>query len=54
MMEASGVVEVRWAGLTLLDWCRNEQFYMISATRVYLVAVLHSLLRLVGLKGLPF
>jgi mixed-linked glucan synthase len=54
MMEASGVVEVRWAGLTLLDWCRNEQFYMISATGVYLVAVLHSLLRLVGLKGLPF
>jgi len=54
MMEVSGMVEVRWAGLTLLDWCRNEQFYMIGATGVYPAAVLHSLLRLVGLKGLPF
>ncbi|KAL6657844.1 hypothetical protein ACP70R_005624 [Stipagrostis hirtigluma subsp. patula] len=53
MMEASGAVEVRWAGLTLLDWCRNEQFYMVGATGVYPAAVLHSLLRLVGLKGLP-
>uniref|UniRef100_A0A0A9DAF5 CSLF3-cellulose synthase-like family F n=1 Tax=Arundo donax TaxID=35708 RepID=A0A0A9DAF5_ARUDO len=54
MMEASGMVEIRWAGLTLLDWCRNEQFYMIGATGVYPAAVLHSLVRLVGLKGLPF
>lgn len=54
MMEVSGMVEIRWAGLTLLDWCRNEQFYMIGATGVYPAAVLHSLLRLVGLKGLPF
>jgi mixed-linked glucan synthase len=54
MMEVSGVLEVTWAGLTLLDWCRNEQFYMIGATGVYPAAVLHSVLRLVGLKGLPF
>ncbi|CAN6168387.1 unnamed protein product [Urochloa humidicola] len=54
MMEVSGMVEIRWAGLTLLDWCRNEQFYMIGATGVYPAAVLHSLIRLVGLKGLPF
>jgi 1,4-beta-D-xylan synthase len=54
MMEVCGMVEIKWAGLTLLDWCRNEQFYMIGATGVYPAAVLHSLLRLVGLKGLPF
>ncbi|RCV13448.1 hypothetical protein SETIT_2G347600v2 [Setaria italica] len=54
MMEVSGVVEITWAGLTLLDWIRNEQFYMIGATGVYPAAVLHSLLRLVGLRGLPF
>ncbi|CAN6211938.1 unnamed protein product [Urochloa humidicola] len=54
MMEVSGMVEIKWAGITLLDWCRNEQFYMIGATGVYPAAVLHSLLRLVGLKGLPF
>jgi 1,4-beta-D-xylan synthase len=54
MMEVSGMLEIKWAGLTLLDWCRNEQFYMIGATGAYPAAVLHSLLRLVGLKGLPF
>ncbi|KAL6856096.1 hypothetical protein ACP4OV_018898 [Aristida adscensionis] len=54
VMEVSGAVEVAWAGLTLGDWCRNEQFYMIGATGVYPAAVLHSLLRLAGLKGLPF
>jgi 1,4-beta-D-xylan synthase len=52
MMEVSDMVEIKWAGLTLLDWCRNELF--IGATGVYPAAVLHSLLRLVGLKGLPF
>ncbi|CAL5086220.1 unnamed protein product [Urochloa decumbens] len=54
MMEVSGMVEITWAGITLLDWCRNEQFFMVGATGVYPAAVLHSLLRLVGLKGLPF
>jgi 1,4-beta-D-xylan synthase len=54
MMEVSGMVEITWAGLTLLDWIRNEQFYMIGATGVYPAAVLHSLLRIVGLRGLPF
>ncbi|TVU38485.1 hypothetical protein EJB05_11857, partial [Eragrostis curvula] len=54
MMELSGLLEIQWAGLSLLDWVRNEQFYMIGATGVYPAAVLHSLLRLVGLKGLPF
>ncbi|GJN32670.1 hypothetical protein PR202_gb21190 [Eleusine coracana subsp. coracana] len=54
MMELSGMLEIKWAGLGVLDWVRNEQFFMVGATGVYPAAVLHSLLRLVGLKGLPF
>jgi 1,4-beta-D-xylan synthase len=55
MIEVIGLVEIKWAGLTLLDWWRNEQFYMIGATGVYLAAVLHIVLkRLLGLKGVRF
>lgn len=55
MIEVIGMVEILWAGLTLLDWIRNEQFYMIGATGVYPTAVLHIVLRrLFGLKGVPF
>lgn len=52
--EVIGMVEILWAGLTLLDWFRNEQFYMICATGVYPTAVLHVVLRSLGLKGMSF
>uniref|UniRef100_A0A0D9X059 Glycosyltransferase 2-like domain-containing protein n=1 Tax=Leersia perrieri TaxID=77586 RepID=A0A0D9X059_9ORYZ len=55
MIEVIGVVEIKWAGLTMLDWWRNEQFYMIGATGVYPTAVLHILLkRVFGMKGVRF
>ncbi|KAF0905140.1 hypothetical protein E2562_000937 [Oryza meyeriana var. granulata] len=55
MIEVIGLVEIKWAGFTLLDWWRNEQFYMIGATGVYPTAVLHILLKkLLGLKGVRF
>jgi mixed-linked glucan synthase len=41
LTELIGVVEIKWAGLTLLDWIRNEQFYIVGATAVYPLAVLH-------------
>ncbi|GJN11424.1 hypothetical protein PR202_ga29617 [Eleusine coracana subsp. coracana] len=50
MTELIGMVEIKWAGLTLLDWIRNEQFYIIGATAVYPMAVLHIVLKLV-LRG---
>ncbi|XP_040382255.1 probable mixed-linked glucan synthase 9 [Oryza brachyantha] len=54
-IEVIGLVEIKWAGLTLLDWWRNEQFYMIGATGVYPTAVLHILLKkLLGLRGVRF
>jgi 1,4-beta-D-xylan synthase len=49
-----GMVEIRWAGLTLLDWFRNEQIYIIGTTGVYPTAMAHILLRFLGLKGVSF
>ncbi|KAK1697746.1 hypothetical protein QYE76_014443 [Lolium multiflorum] len=54
MMHVIGMFEVKWAGITLLDWCRNEQFYMIGATGVYPTAVLYMALKLVTGKGIYF
>ncbi|VAH02541.1 unnamed protein product [Triticum turgidum subsp. durum] len=53
-VELIGMVEIRWAGLTLLDWVRNEQFYIIGTTGVYPMAMLHILLRSFGIKGVSF
>uniref|UniRef100_J3MLW3 Glycosyltransferase 2-like domain-containing protein n=1 Tax=Oryza brachyantha TaxID=4533 RepID=J3MLW3_ORYBR len=54
MIHAIGMFEVKWAGITLLDWCRNEQFYMIGSTGVYPTAVLYMALKLVTGKGIYF
>ncbi|XP_051215412.1 probable mixed-linked glucan synthase 8 isoform X2 [Lolium perenne] len=54
MTELIGVIEIKWAGLTLLDWIRNEQFYIVGATAVYPTAVLHMVLKLFGFKGVSF
>ncbi|KAL6657843.1 hypothetical protein ACP70R_005623 [Stipagrostis hirtigluma subsp. patula] len=50
MTELIGMVEIKWAGLTLLDLIRNEQFYIIGATAVYPLAVWHIVLKLI-LRG---
>ncbi|KAE8812936.1 Mixed-linked glucan synthase 2 [Hordeum vulgare] len=54
MVHMIGMFEVRWSGITLLDWFRNEQFYMIGATGVYPTAVLYMLWKLVKGKGIYF
>uniref|UniRef100_A0A0D9X061 Glycosyltransferase 2-like domain-containing protein n=1 Tax=Leersia perrieri TaxID=77586 RepID=A0A0D9X061_9ORYZ len=54
MIHVIGMLEMKWAGLTLLDWCRNEQFYMVGATGVYPTAVLYMALKLVTGKGIHF
>jgi 1,4-beta-D-xylan synthase len=53
-VELIGLVEIKWAGLTVFDWIRNEQFYIIGTTGVYPMALLHILLRALGLKGVSF
>ncbi|CAL5072217.1 unnamed protein product [Urochloa decumbens] len=54
MIHVIGMFEVKWASITLLDWCRNEQFYMIGATGVYPTAVLYMVLKLITGKGIHF
>ncbi|KAM3215474.1 hypothetical protein ACQJBY_067474 [Aegilops geniculata] len=54
MMHVIGMFEVKWAGITLQDWWRNEQFYMIAATGVYPTAVLYMALKLIRGKGIHF
>uniref|UniRef100_A0A0E0LM16 Uncharacterized protein n=1 Tax=Oryza punctata TaxID=4537 RepID=A0A0E0LM16_ORYPU len=54
MIHVIGMFEVKWAGITLLDWCRNEQFYMIGSTGVYPTAVLYMALKLFTGKGIHF
>ena len=54
MIHVIGMFEVKWASITLLDWCRNEQFYMIGATGVYPTAVLYMALKLITGKGIHF
>ncbi|KAL6856093.1 hypothetical protein ACP4OV_018895 [Aristida adscensionis] len=54
MIHVIGMFEVKWASITLLDWCRNEQFYMIGSTGVYPTAVLYMVLKLITGKGIYF
>jgi mixed-linked glucan synthase len=54
MIHVIGMFEVKWASITLLDWCRNEQFYMITATGVYPTAVLYMVMKLITGKGIHF
>nr|CAB3454607.1 unnamed protein product [Digitaria exilis] len=54
MIHVIGMFEVKWANITLLDWCRNEQFYMIGATGVYPTAVLYMVMKLITGKGIHF
>uniref|UniRef100_A0A0D9X063 Glycosyltransferase 2-like domain-containing protein n=1 Tax=Leersia perrieri TaxID=77586 RepID=A0A0D9X063_9ORYZ len=53
MIHVIGMFEVRWSGITLLDWCRSEQFYMIGSTGVYPTAVLYMVVKLVTGKSIP-
>ncbi|MCO5568642.1 hypothetical protein L7F22_022341 [Adiantum nelumboides] len=41
------LLEVRWSGITLDEWWRNEQFWVIRGTSADLVAMLHGLLKVV-------
>uniref|UniRef100_A0ACD6A3R3 Uncharacterized protein n=1 Tax=Avena sativa TaxID=4498 RepID=A0ACD6A3R3_AVESA len=54
MVHIIGVFEIKWAGITWMDWWRNEQFFMIGATSAYPNAVLYMLVKLVTGKGIQF
>ncbi|KAL8255696.1 hypothetical protein R6Q59_030763 [Mikania micrantha] len=42
------VLEVRWSEVSLEDWWRNEQFWLISGTSAHLAAVIQGLLKVMA------
>jgi hypothetical protein len=48
------VLEVKWAGITLEEWWRNEQFWVIGGTSAHIVAVLQGLLKVIAGVDISF
>ncbi|XP_004498091.1 cellulose synthase-like protein D4 [Cicer arietinum] len=42
------VLEVKWSGIELEQWWRNEQFWLISGTSAHLAAVVQGLLKVIA------
>ncbi|GFP84397.1 cellulose synthase-like protein d3 [Phtheirospermum japonicum] len=42
------VLEIKWSGINLEEWWRNEQFWLIGGTSAHLAAVLQGLLKVVA------
>jgi cellulose synthase/poly-beta-1,6-N-acetylglucosamine synthase-like glycosyltransferase len=54
MIHMIGWLEIKWAGVTWMDYWRNEQFFMIDSTSAYPIAVLHMAKTLLTKKGIHF
>lgn len=39
---------MKWSGVGLEDWWRNEQFWLISGTSAHLAAVMQGLLKVIA------
>ncbi|XP_042493391.1 cellulose synthase-like protein D4 [Macadamia integrifolia] len=44
----AAILEVKWSGIALEEWWRNEQFWLISGTSAHLAAVLQGLLKVIA------
>ncbi|KAL7164803.1 hypothetical protein ACSBR2_040661 [Camellia fascicularis] len=42
------VLEIKWSGIALEDWWRNEQFWLIGGTSAHLAAVIQGLLKVIA------
>ncbi|KAL6564503.1 Cellulose synthase A catalytic subunit 4 UDP-forming [Orobanche minor] len=42
---ATGILELRWSGVSIEDWWRNEQFWVIGGVSAHLFAVFQGLLK---------
>ncbi|XP_015574516.2 cellulose synthase-like protein D3 [Ricinus communis] len=42
------ILEIKWAGIAVEDWWRNEQFWLIGGTSAHLAAVLQGLLKVIA------
>nr|CAB3458279.1 unnamed protein product [Digitaria exilis] len=54
LIHTIGVFEIKWAGITWMDWWRNEQFFMIASMSAYPAAVLHMVVKPITGKGIQF
>ncbi|TVU38486.1 hypothetical protein EJB05_11858, partial [Eragrostis curvula] len=54
MIHMIGWFEIKWAGITWMDYWRNEQFFMIGSTSAYPASVLHMVINLLTKKGIHF
>ncbi|KAK3139980.1 hypothetical protein QOZ80_5AG0393560 [Eleusine coracana subsp. coracana] len=48
------LLEIRWSGITLHEWWRNEQFWVIGGTSAHPAAVLQGLLKVVAGVDISF
>ncbi|KAL0915315.1 hypothetical protein M5K25_015724 [Dendrobium thyrsiflorum] len=45
---ATGILELKWSGVGIEDWWRNEQFWVIGGTSAHLFAVFQGLLKVLA------
>ncbi|KAE8693200.1 Cellulose synthase-like protein D2 [Hibiscus syriacus] len=45
---SEAVLEIKWSGIELEEWWRNEQFWLIVGTSAHLAAVLQGLLKVIA------
>lgn len=45
---ALAMLEIKWSGINLEEWWRNEQFWLIGGTSAHLAAVLQGLLKVIA------
>lgn len=48
------ILEVKWSGITLEEWWRNEQFWVIGGTSAHLAAVFQGLLKVMAGVDISF
>lgn len=48
------ILEIRWSGITLHEWWRNEQFWLIGGTSAHPAAVLQGLLKVIAGVDISF
>lgn len=45
---ATGILELRWSGVSIEEWWRNEQFWVIGGISAHLFAVVQGLLKILA------
>ncbi|CAK9322280.1 unnamed protein product [Citrullus colocynthis] len=48
------ILETKWSGITILDWWRDKQFWVIGGTSAYPIAVLQGLVKVIAKVDISF